>query len=159
MKSLHLTLLLLVSCCGFAQKITVHNFIFEKDTLTYKSIDYSKGGLGVMYINMYESNIFNDQIPKAAADCLADINNLYHTFYYFVGLPPAYTREQREKALAAFIAHIKNAEGTTEVNMFFNFDKDYSKYYQSLLLPDTDKSAVKRILIDATPYNICKGLL
>lgn len=154
-----LYLLLLYSSYSYCQKVTTSQFIYENDTLMYKRIDYSKNGLGAMYISMYEDTEFNSLVPGNAAECLEEVQNLYHTFYYFLPVPKKYTKQQREKIFSELVAHLKKTENTSKLNLFLNFDKNYSALYLSENEVPKDESSVKRILIDLDPYNICKGLI
>lgn len=158
MKTIFSCFLMIVSFQCFAQKQLSEKFVVANDTISYTSIDYSKYGLGLAYITMYEQNEDNKTIPNKAAKCLKRIKNLYHTFYYFIEVPKNYPRIMREKVFAAFIEHVKIKDKLTRADLHLNFDKNYSQYYQKLHPNDENGLEIKSIVIDLTPSTICKAL-
>lgn len=147
------------ACC-FSQKKSSGTFIFEKDTLAYNRLDYSKFGLAHVFISMYGNEVQNSQIEPNAADCLKKNNNLYHTVYYFIAVPGNITDNRREEIFAGFVTYIEQKENIQKsVNLFLNFDRDYSGHYQKKLKDAGGKNIIKRFLRDVKPSTICKGLL
>ncbi|RWW98915.1 hypothetical protein [Flavobacterium cerinum] len=158
MKNIFILLLASLSFSSYAQKQLIEKFVVANDTISYTSIDYSKYGLGVSYITMYEQSEDNKIIPDKAAKCLKRIKNLYHTFYYFIEVPKNYTQIMKEKIFAAFIEHVKIKDKLTRANLYLNFDKNYSQYYQKLHPNDEKGLEIQSIVTDITPATICKAL-
>jgi hypothetical protein len=132
MKKLILHIALIITTLSFSQQIDTKIFKFEESNIQYDRIDYSKHGVGLFFITMYEDVEENEKMMKKSIDCLSKKQNLYHTLYYFLKIPKEVTTlKEKNKLFSTFISHLKKVEKLKKVDLYLNFNDDYSKDYKS----------------------------
>ena len=145
-------ILLLFSTFMFSQKKEAKSFEFKENKVEYTSLDYSKFGIAQFYITIYNDTNDNALIEKNAIDCLSKINNLYHTYYYFLKIPNDITDESEKTELySTFISHLSKEQQIEKYNIYLNFDSNINMYH---LMTDN----IKRILTSINSNTICSSL-
>ena len=129
----------------FCQNKTNEVYIVGQDTLNYTRIDYSQYGTAQIYITMYEETESTKDLVPTASLYLRGIPRLYHTLYFFIPLEKAYSNEYKEKLFAAFAKFIVAKENLRNINLYLNFDQDYSETYLKLQSQSKDLPPVKKI--------------
>jgi len=153
--------LLFIGCAScFSQGWSSGRFIIANDTIPYEKIDYGKYGLAHIYVTMYEQSEANVAMVTKAAECLKPYTTLYHTLYYFIGVPKTYTIRQREMLFSEFAKHITSGDDVTErTYLSLNFDTDYSGKYVRELIAGQAVTKIARIHNDIKPATICGSLI
>ena len=153
MRILIICLFIFTNTICFSQKKEVKDFMFGDTQINYSKIDYSKYGVGLIFITIYNKRPQNEVIEKKSIRCLRNKKRLYHTQYFFLEIPNSITnKKQKTDLFANFLEHLKQNENIDKYKLYLNFDIDYSSPNQ---LSEYD---VKRIISNITPNNICKTL-
>lgn len=159
MRYLYPIIALIFSLNMAAQKMTAGTFVSSGHAIRYNRIDYSGNGLGQVRIIMYQDIEKNKDILTYGANCLAQLSNLYHCYYYFIKLPNDFTQSKNETALSEFLDHIaataeyKNLRDTPILYIFS--DKEYSIPYRG---QEKQPFALEKVLTGLSPKNVCTGL-
>lgn len=160
MRYVAFSVLLLFTLHMSAQKMTAGTFVSSGQVIHYNRIDYSGNGLGQIRIIMYEDNENNKDIYLNAANCLAQISNLYHTYYYFIKLPKDYKLQKSELALSEFLDQISKTPEYVKLKkvpiLYIFSDKEYSLLY---INQEKQPFKLQKVLTELSAQNICKGLL
>jgi hypothetical protein len=154
MKNLYF-LLLFVSCCGFAQKKNLFQFDFRDTPLQYNRIDYPQYGIANVFVTFYEETD-GDKIVTTAEQCLLEIGNLYHTYFYFVMLPKLYNENEKQQLVSQFLQYIWAVDQLSEADLYLNFGTDYSATYKQEAEAKQVKPA-KRIKTGVSSKNVCRN--
>ncbi len=147
---------LITTAFSFAQKRETKSFTFQESKIEYDRIDYSKYTVASFFITMYNDVEENEKMMKKAIRCLKRKSNLYHTLYYFIKIPKGIeTLDNKNELFSAFVNHLKEAEELKKINLYVNFDSDYSLDYKSNHQTDYK---IKRVTTDIKPKEICETL-
>lgn len=153
MKSLFLVLFSFIATLTYSQKKEVLTFKFDDINIEYTRLDYSNYGITQYFITMHEDNTYLNAIEKKSINCLKKRVRLYHTLYFFLKIPPIIkSTTERKRLFSQFIKHLELQEKQNNVNLYLNFDLDYSGDYIS------EHDNVKRIITGIYPKKICKVL-
>ncbi|GAA4801177.1 hypothetical protein [Litoribaculum gwangyangense] len=153
-------LILFLSLCilSFSQTRELRSFNFQGHEIDYSRIDYSKYGIAHFFITMYSTDSEYNLIEQSAYNCLLKEDNLYHTLFFFVRVPPSIKDLDIKSLLfSEFVNLIKREENIEKVNLYLNFDEDCSKIYQMEKKLE-NANDVKRVIKNISVKNICKNL-
>lgn len=158
MKKIFIILILFFSTKIIGQYKKVLNYNYNGEEIKYSRVDYSQYGVTGIYVTAYEKNEKNKLIEKNAINYLKSIKNIYHTIYFFIEIPSKYNFEEKQIIFNEIMIEIDKNEKLKKVELFFNFDIDYSNKYQTEMLFH-HLITIKRIFTDIDPDNIKFGLL
>ncbi|OUS00035.1 hypothetical protein A9Q86_11365 [Flavobacteriales bacterium 33_180_T64] len=154
MKSIILFVLFSFNFYCFSQNRELKKFSFQNNEITYSRIDYSKYKIAQFFISMYSEDDKYDSIEQNAYTCLLNKERLYHTLYFFIRVPKEIIDPKvKNEFFTEFISHLKKEEKMVDINLYLNFDTDYSTSYRKEQI-----KTIKRIKTDVTSQNICKML-
>lgn len=109
-------------------------------------------------ITMYSNDSFYNSIEQSAYNCLLKEDIIYHTLYFFIRVPSSIKDPDLKSMLfSEFVNHIKEGENLEKVNLYLNFDQDYSNQYQ-IEKESMNANDVKRVTNNITVKRICKTL-
>ena len=156
MKTRYLLLFLSFSMVSFSQTRDLKSFDFQNHTIDYTRIDYSKFGVAQFYITMYSSDTVYNSIEQTAYNCLLNKDRLYHTLYFFIRVPSSITDPKlKNKLFSEFVNHLKEEEKSDNINLYLNFDQNYSIQYRKEHMNAND---IKRVVNNITLKSICRTL-
>jgi len=157
MKKLATLLLIIVFSNSFAQKREIDTFIYGNDSIQYSRLDYSYYGLGQIFITSYQKSSSSHLVEKNAINHLNKLSRLYHTYYYFIEIPESLdSKEEKEKFFSSFMQFIFRGQKIKKVDVYLNFDQDYSRDY--LLNYKPEFVSVKRVSLGVNYKTIGKSL-
>ncbi|OUR90786.1 hypothetical protein A9Q87_12600 [Flavobacteriales bacterium 34_180_T64] len=158
MKSRLLILFLSISIYSFGQKRDLKSFTFQDQTIEYSRIDYSNYGIAQFFITMYSDDTKFNLVEQSAYNCLRRKDRIYHTLYFFIKVPSSIgDSEVKNKLFSEFVKHLKEEEKKTKIDLYLNFDEDYSAVYQTKQKSEK-KNDVKRVNINISVKTICQSL-
>ena len=156
MKNLIILIAFLSTISTFAQKQQIKTFVFQNKEIEYKRIDYSKYGVGLFFITMYEKSDLNKNILRKSVECLNNKNRLYHTLYYFVEIPAEINDlKLKNKLFSEFLKHLKITEKIEKAELYLNMQSDYSSEFK---LSKNENYNIMRLTTGIEPRKICKTL-
>lgn len=158
MKKIFIILILLFSTKSIGQYKKVLNYNYNGEEIKYSRVDYSQYGVTGIYITAYEKNETNKLIEKSAINYLKSLKNMYHTLYFFIEIPSKYNFEEKQIIFNEIMIEIDKNENLKKIELFFNFDIDYSIKYQSEIFKHRFVT-IKRIYTAIDSENIKFGLL
>jgi hypothetical protein len=158
MKKIFIVLILLFSTKSIGQYKKILNYNYNGEEIKYSRIDYSQYGVAGIYVTAYEKNETNKLIEKSAINYLKGFKNIYHTLYFFIEIPSKYNFEEKQIIFNEIMIEIDKNENLKKIELFFNFDIDYSIKYQSEIFKHRFVT-IKRIYTAIDSENIKFGLL
>lgn len=159
MKKALLLIAIITSTNCLAQRKTTENLIFEKDTISFERLDYSKHGLAQIFISMYEEKIdARLTVENQALRCLKKGQNIYHTYYYFIPLRKEYSLTHKQQILFAFLQQINSNPDVDKADIYLNLDGDYATNYIQYLSSKNEVEKIKRSILTIDAVTICNGL-
>lgn len=158
MKKIFIILIILFSIKSMSQYKKLLSYYYNGEEIKYSRIDYSKYGVNGIYVTAYEKNQKNNLIEKSAQNYLQSIENIYHTLYFFIEIPSKYNFDEKQIIFNEIMIEIEKHEKLKNIELFFNFDIDYSFKYQSKIFKH-HFAKINRIFTAIDSENIKFGLL